>query len=75
MDVHYSNNSYEWETPQNLFDQLNNEFGFDIDVCAIPENKKCDKFYSPIQDGLLQKWKGVCWMNPPYGKAIKKGQD
>jgi hypothetical protein len=23
-------------------------------------------------DGLQQKWKGVCWMNPPYGKEIKK---
>ena len=23
-------------------------------------------------DGLRQEWKGVCWMNPPYGREIGK---
>lgn len=61
-----------WETPQSFFDQLNNEFGFDLDVCALPENAKCDRYYTPDDDGLKQIWSGVCWCNPPYGRQIGK---
>ena len=61
-----------WETPQNFFDELNKEFRFTCDVCAIEENAKCAKFYTPEQDGLKQTWGGVCWMNPPYGREIGK---
>lgn len=61
-----------WETPQYVFDELDDEFHFDLDVCAIPENAKCRNFYSPEEDGLLQKWEGRCWMNPPYGREITK---
>lgn len=35
-----------WETPQWLFDELNREFNFDIDLCAKEENSKCKLFYS-----------------------------
>lgn len=62
----------EWETPQGLFDALNDEFGFDLDVCALPENAKCAKFYTPHDDGLSKPWAGVVWCNPPYGSAIGK---
>jgi len=58
--------SIEWETPQIFFDTLNNEFHFDIDVCATVKNTKCEKYYSMDDNGLYQKWQGVCWMNPPY---------
>jgi phage N-6-adenine-methyltransferase len=61
----------EWATPQNLFDELNAEFGFTLDVCATPENAKCDNFFTKEQNALIQDWnKNVCWMNPPYGKVI-----
>jgi phage N-6-adenine-methyltransferase len=60
----------EWETPQWLFDILDAEFHFGLDVCALPGNAKCKKFYQPSDDGLMKIWKGVCWMNPPYGAAI-----
>ena len=59
-----------WETPQEFFDRLDAEFHFDLDVCALPENAKCKRYFTPTQDGLLQDWKGVCWMNPPYGRQI-----
>ena len=62
----------EWETPQWLFDLLNREFNFDIDVCALPENAKCKHYYTPSDNGLKQNWEGSCWMNPPYGSAIKE---
>lgn len=66
----YSSKTDLWETPQYLFDTLNNEFHFDIDVCATPENAKCVKYFTPQIDGLSQEWKGTCWCNPPYGRRI-----
>lgn len=69
-DAMFSSAKCEWETPQDLFDELNKEHGFTLDVCALPENAKCSMFYTPEDDGLSQEWGGVCWMNPPYGRGI-----
>lgn len=66
----FSSASEEWSTPQDLFDALNAEFHFTTDVCSSPDKAKCGHFYSKDQDGLLQNWMGVCWMNPPYGRGI-----
>ena len=60
----------EWETPQYLFDQLNEEFHFTLDVCATKDNAKCPKYYDIETNGLDQKWEGSCFMNPPYGRDI-----
>jgi len=67
-----SSNSDRWETPQKLFDELNQKYNFEIDVCALPENAKCENYFSPEVDGLKQEWSGACWMNPPYGREIGK---
>lgn len=71
-EVMFSSATDMWETPQDLFRALDAEFHFDIDVCAVKENAKCKKFFSPEQDGLSQEWRGVCWCNPPYGRKIGK---
>ena len=60
----------EWETPQYLFDSLNEEFKFTLDVCATKDNAKCSKYYDIETNGLDQKWEGSCFMNPPYGRDI-----
>lgn len=70
MNVHFSSATDMHATPQDFFDKLNAEFGFETDVCAIAENAKCSNYFTPEQDGLAQEWKGVCWMNPPYGRHI-----
>jgi phage N-6-adenine-methyltransferase len=70
LGVHFSSISVEWETDQQTFDVLNAEFGFEMDVCATPQNAKCPRYFSPSDDGLAQEWKGICWMNPPYGRVI-----
>ena len=68
----FSSAKCEWETPLYLFEQLNKEFNFTLDVCALPENAKVENYYTPQLDGLRQDWSGVCWMNPPYGRDISK---
>ena len=61
--------SDEWETPQDLFDKLNEEFNFDLDVCASLDNAKMHNFYT-IKDNALQlPWNGRIWCNPPYSKV------
>ena len=59
-----------YATPDWLFESLQKEFGFTLDVCANPDNAKCEKYITPEQDGLLQNWNGVVWCNPPYGRNI-----
>lgn len=72
-DVMFSSASVEWETPQDLFDQLNKEFNFTLDVCATAQNAKCPNYIPRETDGLAISWEGrTCWMNPPYGREIGK---
>ena len=61
----------EWGTPQDFFDELDKEFNFTVDVCADWWNAKVDNYFTIEDDGLSQKWDGVVWMNPPYGREIK----
>ena len=71
MDVHFSSQTDEWATPQDLFDTLDAEFKFELDVCALDSSAKCPTYFTPETDGLNQDWKNFrCWMNPPYGEAI-----
>lgn len=73
MEVHYSSKSNEWATPQKLFDELNEEFNFTLDPCETDENAKCNKHFTIEDDGLSKDWsKDVVFMNPPYGREIKK---
>ena len=60
-----------WETPQALFDEWNARFQFTLDVCALPENAKCVRYFTPEHDGLAQDWGSeICWMNPPYTRYV-----
>lgn len=72
----FSNNSDEWSTPQGLFDELDSEFHFDLDVCATDENHKCEQYYTIKDDGLKMEWGGHrAFCNPPYsqiGKWVEK---
>ena len=65
----FSSNSDEWETPQDLFDKLNEEFKFTMDVAATKENTKCNVY---LEDSLNKQWEGTCWLNPPYSKGVQK---
>ncbi len=72
-DSLYSSEKMDWGTPQKLFDKLNNYFGFTLDPCSSDENKKCEKHYTIIDDGLSKDWSNdVVFMNPPYGRIMKE---
>ena len=66
----FSSKTDLWATPQDFFDKLNEEFRFNLDVCALPENAKCERYFTPEVDGLVQPWTGNVWCNPPYGREI-----
>lgn len=69
----FSSKTDLWETPQDFFDRLNDEFHFNVDVCATPDNAKCGTYFTKENDGLSQSWGGyTCWCNPPYGREIGK---
>lgn len=54
--VEHRRGSDNWETPPEVFDPLNKEFGFTLDVCASGENAKCSTFFTEEDDGLGQSW-------------------
>ena len=58
------------ETPKYLFDRISSIFNFSLDACALPENAKCESYYTPEDDGLSKPWRGGVWCNPPYGREI-----
>ena len=70
-DLMFSSAANEWETPQDFFDVLNKKFNFTLDPCATKENTKCAKYYTQVEDGLSQSWKGeTVFVNPPYGRQL-----
>lgn len=74
MDNHptMSSGNDEWETPQDFFDMLNDEFHFNIDPCASSSNHKCDLYYTVNDDGLKKSWGGYrVFCNPPYSQIAK----
>ena len=71
--VMFSSKSNEWETPQDLFDKLNDVFNFTLDPCSTDENYKCKKHYTQKNDGLTKNWANeIVFCNPPYGNNISK---
>lgn len=68
-----SSKRHDWETPQAFFDELDREFHFTLDPCATKETAKCEKYYTPEENGLLKSWGGeTVFCNPPYGRELPK---
>ena len=69
-NILFSHKSDEWETPLNVFEPLEKEFGdFDFDVSATKHNTKCNFFFSKEEDSLSKKWGRKNWCNPPYSQV------
>lgn len=68
----YSHATDLWSTPKAVFHELDAEFHFTLDPCAVAENTTCAKYYSPEQDGLVQDWGGeIVFCNPPFSDMKK----
>ncbi len=59
-----------WETPEWLFNELDQEFNFDIDLCANESNRKCEYWCKDYLTTDLSPFLQVssAFMNPPYSK-------
>ena len=55
----FTSNSDEWETPQAVFDELDEEFHFNLDPCATDKNRKCETYFTKDQNDLEKDWGGV----------------
>jgi phage N-6-adenine-methyltransferase len=67
----YNGNGRHWTTPPDLFNALHAEFAFTIDACATPENTRLPRYWTEVQNGLVQDWTGErVFMNPPYGREL-----
>lgn len=56
LDVMFSSNKSDWETPRDLFVELNNEFHFNLDAAASESNHKCPEYFTADTDGLSHDW-------------------
>ncbi len=51
-----SSNNMNWCTPQDFFEELDDEFGFVLDAAATKETAKCRRYFTPKTDALTQSW-------------------
>lgn len=72
LDPLFSSGKDDWETPHDLFYELNEEFHFTLDPCCTPETAKCEKYYTEKENGLIQNWDGErVFCNPPYSSGMQ----
>lgn len=76
--VVFSSGKDDWETPDDLFRALDEEFHFQVDVAANRANHKCAVWFGPggIEWDALARhvsWAqySPCWMNPPYSRGLQ----
>ena len=72
--VHVAQNSgnNEWYTPVEFTDSAKIVMGcIDLDPASSEianKSVKAGKYFTKDEDGLLKKWSGNVWMNPPYSQ-------
>jgi hypothetical protein len=59
----------DWITPRFILDALGD---FDLDPCACEPQPwpTAHRMLTRHDNGLMAKWEGRVWLNPPYGQAI-----
>lgn len=77
----------DWETPDEIFQPLNNIFDFQLDAAGSEANTKCPRVLTEELNALNLNWWAFCigaeikptiWLNPPYkgaGKWVKKAYE
>ena len=76
MQVHYSSESEQWNTPQLIIDRVLKVMGtVELDPCSNSHddpNIPAQCVYTEADNGLSHAWFGTVYMNPPYGDVIKE---
>ena len=59
--------------PEEIWNELSNEFNFTLDSCASDLNHKCDKYYTIETNGLIQDWTNeIVFCHPLFNGGINK---
>lgn len=61
----------EWLTPPEILTAIG---PFDLDPCAPTQRpwEVAKNHFTVLDNGLLQPWRGIVFLNPPYGKETGK---
>lgn len=73
MAVHFSSETPEWYTPQDIVQRVRDALGeITLDPCSNrgAPNVPAEYHYTADDDGLARDWCGRVYMNPPYGRVI-----
>jgi len=60
--------SDEHYTPKWLFDRMGIVFDLDVAAPKFGSHVPAHRYYTQEDDGLVQPWFGMVWMNPPFSK-------
>lgn len=74
MNLYKGNRRDDWRTDPELWNALDELYGFTIDLAANAKNAKCKRFIDDKRDALALDWaneigNGCGWLNPPFSKA------
>ncbi|MEX2524473.1 MAG: DNA N-6-adenine-methyltransferase [Gammaproteobacteria bacterium] len=62
----------DYETPWAVVRWLEARFGaFDLDPCCSRSTKKAPRYISEQGNGLLRRWSGNVFMNPPWSQPLQ----
>lgn len=76
ISIHFSSRSEEWYTPGDILDRVVLTLGrIDLDPCSNSRLRPvvpARHHFTRQDDGLSKQWFGRVFMNPPYGRDVKR---
>jgi len=72
--VEHNSGENEWYTPPDIIERARGAMGaIDCDPASSSfanKNVKANTFYTVKDNGLVRKWHGCIWLNPPYAQPL-----
>ena len=70
-DSMFTSKRQDWQTPPDLFNELDKEFNFECDLFANKENALHENYYTEENSAFNNKWYKRNFANPPYKTTIQ----